>query len=306
MTEGATERPDRDGALIPYLDRFLEGAVFEAGYSENTVTAYSTDISRYLAFLSELGLQSLGAVTRAHVLDYLISARQAGLSTRSAARHLSAIRRFHRFLRDEGLAAHDPTEGVDSPRLMKSLPKVLSSAEIERLLALPDTGAAQGVRDAAILELFYASGLRISELGQLRLRDIHWEEGVVRVRGKGAKVRLAPLGSQAEARLRAWLAHRPEKPETPEQVFLTLSGGRLTRNQLWRIVKRYAKMAGLSNKLSPHVLRHSFATHLLDHGADLRAVQELLGHADITTTQIYTHVSTDRLGRAHRDFHPRA
>jgi integrase/recombinase XerD len=284
----------------------MEAAVFESGLSERTLSAYSADLRTYLDHLAASGVRRPQDIAREHVLDHLIAIRKAGLSTRSATRHLSAIRRFHGFLRDEHVVDTDPTDGFDSPRLMQALPHVLSQVEVERLLSAPDTSKPQGVRDAAIMELFYSSGLRISELAGLRLRDVSLEESALRAHGKGTKVRLVPLGEKAINRIRDWLEIRAQGKVVDDTLFLSTRGRRMSRTSLWQVVKRCARAANIRQNVTPHMLRHSFATHLLDHGADLRAVQEMLGHSDIATTQIYTHVSVERLSRAHKDFHPRA
>jgi len=245
-------------------------------------------------------------VTRDHLIDHLIALRQRGLSPRSAARHLSAIRRFHVFLREERLVDSDVASDIETPRLVKPLPYVLSETEVEGLVAAVDIAKPEGPRDAAILELFYSCGLRISELATLRMNDVDLSEGLARVHGKGAKVRIVPLGSQAIARLQGWLACRASWMLRDSTVFLSPRGRRMSRTSVWAVVKRYARAANIRQNVTPHMLRHSFATHLVDHGADLRAVQELLGHADISTTQIYTHVSRERLHKAHKEFHPRS
>jgi len=297
---------DEIGPLEPLLDRYMEMAVFEAGLSDRTLSAYAADIRRYLHNLETSGLESPKDILREDVLDHVGGLRAAGLSPRSAARHLSAIRRFHRFLVEEGIVEDDPTEGFDAPRLARALPHFLASEEVERLLEAPNTQDRQGIRDAAILEIFYSCGLRISELAKLPLSSVSIEEGCVRVRGKGTKVRLVPLGRQAITRMRAWLPIREQGPVKDATLFLSKTGRRMSRTAVWQVVKRYARAANIQQNLTPHMLRHSFATHLLDHGADLRAVQEMLGHADISTTQIYTHVSVERLSQAHKKFHPRA
>lgn len=292
--------------MWPWVDRFLQTAVFEAGLAEATVAAYAADVRAYVEYLEAVGVRGPNDITREIVLDHMIALRKAPLAARSAARHLSAIRRFHAFLRDERALDTDPTEGFDSPRLKRGLPKVISPVDIERMLRAPDAAAPEGARDAAVLELFYSCGLRISELANLPLRNVSLEEGAIRVKGKGAKVRLVPLGARAVQRVRAWLAVRVENKALDDTVFVSARGRRMTRGAVWGIVKRYARAANVAHNVTPHMLRHTFATHLLDNGADLRAVQEMLGHTDIATTQIYTHVSTDRLSKAHRAFHPRA
>lgn len=298
---------EENTAFSGLLDQFMQSAVFESGLAEATLGAYAADIAAYLNFLAAAGKTDLDSVTREDVLDHLIALRkEQKLSARSTARHLSAIRRFHAFLRGERLTTCDPTEGFDAPRLTQSLPHVLSANEVERMLRMPDVSKPEGVRDAAILELFYSSGLRISELAKLPLRDVSLDEGAVRVKGKGSKVRLVPLGSAAMDRIRVWMDVRTTGKVLDDTLFLSPRGKRMSRTGVWQVVKRYARAANIGQNVTPHMLRHSFATHLLDNGADLRAVQEMLGHADIATTQIYTHVSVDRLSKAHRTFHPRA
>ena len=289
-----------------YLDQYLRATVFESGLSEKTISAYASDLRRYFARLDEMGIEAPDDVLREDLLDHLIALRKENLSARSVARHLSSIRRFHRFLREERLAETNPAEDFDSPRILQSLPHVLSSAEVERLIDAPDATTPAGIRDAAILELFYSCGLRISELAALPLNNVSLEESAVRVFGKGAKVRLVPLGEKAIARVGAWLDVRGRGKIKDKTLFLSSRGTRMGRTSVWGVVKQAARAANIRQNVTPHMLRHSFATHLLDHGADLRAVQEMLGHADIGTTQIYTHVSTDRLAKAHREFHPRA
>lgn len=292
--------------LTELLDRFLEVAVFESGLAEKTLSAYAADLRRYLDRLAERGIDDPAKVVREDVIGHLLRLHGEGLSTRSISRHLSAIRRFHQFLLEERETGSNPVAGFDSPRLVRGLPRNLSGAEVERLLNAPDTATDQGVRDAAILEVFYSCGLRISELAGLPLRDVSLEESALRVRGKGSKERLVPLGMRAIERIGAWLRVREAGKVKDDTLFLSPSGKRMGRSTVWTVVKRYARQANIRQNVTPHMLRHSFATHLLDNGADLRAVQEMLGHADISTTQIYTHVSVERLTKAHQQFHPRA
>ena len=306
MTEPPENEPRTPQILQPFLDQFMEASVFESGLADKTLNAYSTDIARYLVFLEENGITSPDDVVREDILDHLIALRKEGLCARSASRHLSSIRRFHAFLLSEKMAATDPSEGFDSPRLVAALPHVLSPAEVDRLIAAPDPTGSDGARDAAILELFYSCGLRISELANLPIRDVYLDESVLRVRGKGSKVRLVPLGTRAMDRIRAWAAVRSAGTIKDDTLFLTARGKRMSRTAVWRIVKQAARRANIRQNVTPHMLRHSFATHMVDNGADLRSVQEMLGHSDIATTQIYTHVSAERLGRAHKKFHPRA
>ena len=298
------ERPSLR-AFQPFLDQFLESLVLESGLSEKTVSAYASDVSRYLAELEQAGCQKLEDIQRDHIIAHLLTLQEQGLSPRSISRALSALRRFHRFMRSEGLCPHDPSENLDSPRLRRKLPQVLTAMQVEKMLSMPDPRTPRGIRDAALLELFYSCGLRISELANLPLKDVSLEEGALRVRGKGSKVRLVPLGREAIDKIRVWLATREQGPVQDDTLFLSSRGRRMSRTSIWQVVKRYARMAHLPREVSPHTLRHSFATHLLDNGADLRSVQEMLGHSDISTTQIYTHVSSDRLSRAHKLYHPR-
>jgi integrase/recombinase XerD len=302
-----TADPDRPSPWDARLDRFLESVVFEDGLSEKTVSAYAADLRVWIEQLDGSGIDAPAEVMREDVLDHLMLLRERGLGPRSVTRHLSALRRFHRFLVDDGIAQNDPVETFDSPRLMRALPHWLSNEEVDRLLAAPDPAEPSGVRDAAILELFYSCGLRISELAGLPLRDVALGESQLRVRGKGAKTRIVPIGRGAMAKTLAWLEVRRQWKPRDTTLFVTeRRGGRMGRGTVWQVVKRWALAANIAQNVTPHMLRHSFATHLLDHGADLRAVQELLGHADIGTTQIYTHVSVERLTRAHKEFHPRA
>ena len=293
-------------ALQHTLDGYLETTRFEAGLSTKTLEAYAADLAAYVAFLDENAVASVAAVTRDDVLDHLIGLGRKGLSARSLARHLSALRRFHAFLKAEGLALKDPLDGFESPRFVQGLPHLLSSAEIEALLAAPDLTSRRGRRDAAMLELFYSCGLRISELAGLRLNDLVLEESQLMVRGKGGKERLVPMGQRARQAVALWLPVRNEWNPKSAALFISMRGKGIGRIRVWQIVKECARAANIRQNVTPHMLRHSFATHLLDNGADLRAVQELLGHSDIATTQIYTHVSSERLAKAHRKFHPRA
>lgn len=289
------------------LESYIEASVFESGLSEKTLYAYASDIRKYLAHLDEKQISNANDVLREDILDHLIALRNEGLSARSAARNLSSIRGFHLFLCQEHVTESNPTEGIDSPRIAQSLPHVLSHIEIEFLLTGPDIRTNEGIRDSAILELFYSCGLRISELANIPLRNISLNESSIRVHGKGSKVRLVPLGSRAIERIHLWLNLRGSLKVKDDALFLSLRGGkRMSRTSVWRVVKRYARAANIQQNVTPHMLRHSFATHLVDNGADLRSVQEMLGHSDIATTQIYTHVSSERLQRSHRNFHPRA
>ncbi len=292
----------------PEVDAFLEHLVVERGLAQNTLEAYRRDLLRYCTFLRGRGRAAAG-VDRAEIPRYLLTLREAGLSPRSVARHLSAIRHFHRFLWREGQASRDPTAHLESPRPWRRLPGVLSSEEVARLLAIPQPKTPQGLRNGAMLELMYASGLRVSELVGLRLSDLDFAVGIVHVLGKGDKERLVPLGEAAAMSLRAYLERgRPEleRRRPSPHLFIGRHGHRLTRQMFWQIFKGAARAAGIVKRVTPHTLRHSFATHLLENGADLRSVQTMLGHADIGTTEIYTHVSRAHLKAIYDKCHPRA
>jgi len=287
------------------LDAFLKASVFESGLSEKTLEAYAADLRRYIEFLDESRIASPNDVAREDVLDHLLELRIGDLSARSAARHLSAIRRFHAFLAQEGLAEGNPVADFATPRLTQYLPDVLTPAEVDRLLDGPPEDSPTYVRDRAILEVFYSCGLRISELASQPLHEVSLDESTMRVRGKGSKTRIVPVGERALTRIQDWLSVRAEWPVKADTLFVTRRGKRMNRMAVWKVVKDAARAANIGKNVTPHMLRHSFATHLVDHGADLRAVQEMLGHASITTTQLYTHVSPERLAKTHRAFHPR-
>ncbi len=292
-----------DAALI---ERFADAAWMERGLADNTLAAYRSDLSRFAAWLQPRG-QSLDHATRAAVLGYL--AGLVGSPPRTVARRLSALRRFYAWRVREGAVEHDPCERVEAPRLGRPLPSTLSEHEVEQLLAAPDPGTPLGLRDRAMLELLYATGLRVSELVGLEVTQLNTRQGVVRVIGKGNRERLVPVGEEALA----WLARftREARPQlvagrTCSALFPSRRAAALSRQAFWQLIRRYALVAGLPRPVSPHTLRHAFATHLLNHGADLRVVQMLLGHRDISTTQIYTHVARERLRQLHARHHPRA
>lgn len=286
----------------------------ERGRSANTVSAYRRDLRSYVAWLREHG-RSLSEVTEADLLDYVHVLRDRGQAPASVARALVPVRSLHRFLAEEGRAPTDPGAHLELPRVPRGLPKALSEEEVGRLLDAPVGDEPVVLRDRAMLELLYGTGVRVSELVGLSLGDIDLDAALLRAFGKGSKERIVPVGVPAVRALVAWLGPggRPElapaqwrRRGDAEAVFLNVRGGRLSRQGAWDVLNRYARQVGLEGKLSPHVLRHSCATHMLDHGADIRAVQELLGHASISTTQVYTLVSTERLWEVYRRAHPRA
>jgi len=287
-------------------EQFLDAVWLESGLSGNTLNAYRTDLAAFEAWLGKKSL-ALEAASRAEVLGYLAANVRQGLSPRSSARRLSTLRRFYRYLLREGLIQDDPTSDVRSPSLGRPLPKAITEASVEKLLAAPPN-TTLGVRDRAMLETMYASGLRVSELVALALNELDLTTGLVRVTGKGGKERIVPLGDEATGRLGEYLqTARPSLlgEHKSGAVFLTRRGQPMTRQAFWQLIKRYSALAGIDSSLSPHSLRHAFATHLLNHGADLRSVQMLLGHADLSTTQIYTHVARARLQSLHSSHHPR-
>jgi integrase/recombinase XerD len=289
------------------LAAFLDYLRAEAALAGNSVAAYRRDVEEWLLFLEERGVD-LGTVHRDTLIAFLAAGRAQGLAPRSLARRLSALRVFHRFLMAERFATEDPTAGVDAPRLWSRLPAVLSREDIESLLASPSPRTLMGRRDRALLEVLYGCGLRASEASGLTLDRISFDLGVLRVLGKGGKERLVPFGERARTALRSWIDHgrtSMAKGDATPALFLTRNGSPLRREDAWRIVRRHLRAAGVRTEASTHTLRHSFATHLLEGGADLRSVQEMLGHASVATTQIYTHTDAARLRAVHRKFHPR-
>lgn len=290
------------------LDSFLNYLLVEKGSSANTMDAYGRDLSRYVDFLDQRQALQPDQVTSSLVLDFLAALQDSGLSPRSRARTLVALRTFHRFLLAEGYATGNPTGQIQAPRTLNSLPKTLSPDEVERLLDAPVGDSCLDLRDRAMFDLLYATGLRVSELVGLQVGDLQLDAGYLTAFGKRSKQRIVPMGESAMEALHSYLAHaRPQldKRGTSPVLFLNRSGNGLTRQGFWKIIKRRALQAGIRKNITPHTLRHSFATHLLDNGADLRAVQTMLGHADISTTQIYTHVTRERLKKLHEQIHPR-
>ena len=291
------------------LDAFIGYLRAERGASPRTVDAYAADLTRWLRALERRGARDVDAIGREDVTAHLESLSRRGLSGRSQARHLAAMRSFHRFLVSERLARTDPTEDVDTPRSIRKLPLFLTVEEVEALLEAPDEDTAAGCRDRAMIELLYATGLRVSELCRLTLNDVRLEAGFVITMGKGKKERLVPLGRFAQERIAAYLSRSRQEilgERASRALFVTTRGRPFTRQGFWKLLRRYALAAGIVKPLSPHKLRHSFATHLVERGADLRAVQMMLGHADLSTTQIYTHVSRARLHQQYHHLHPRS
>lgn len=297
-----------ENLLLPHLSEFLDSLRVERRLAENTVHSYGRDLVLFGRFLREGYRGSPLDVDHKDLQLYLRWLAERGLSDRSRARNLSALRSFYRFLKMEGATNRDPTEWIESPRGWKKLPRFLTGEEVETLLGSPADKGTANVRDALILELLYDCGLRVSELAALRPEDIDLESWLIRVSGKGGKERFVPFGEEAFAILTAYLrGDGPRRPGAAGSDYLLPGrrGGHLTRQGIWKIVKRHLRHCGITKNVSPHTLRHSFATHLLNNGADLRAVQMMLGHSDISTTEIYTHLSQERLKKVHGRFHPR-
>jgi integrase/recombinase XerD len=303
-TPSATARHHLDEPI----ERYLAFLTVEKGLTPNTLEAYGRDLTRFGFFLRKEGLHRYNQTDPAVILKYLIDLRRNGLEARSRARHLVSLRGFFRFLHQENMIATDPTRLIDLPRSGLHLPVVVPPDAIRRLLAAPDTQSPKGKRDAAMLELLYAAGLRVSELISLGLHQLNLEAGFVRVIGKGAKERIVPIGRHAQKALQTYIASgRPPLLRQAQSAFVFVAhrGRPMTRQGFWKLLKKYTAQSGINYRISPHIIRHSFASHLLEGGADLRAVQIMLGHADIATTQIYTHVSIERLKTVHRRYHPR-
>ena len=291
------------------VQAFLDHLTVERGLSANTVAAYSHDLAQFAEHARKRGAASVEDITEAVLLSFMEGMREAGMSPNSISRKLSAIKTFAKFACREGYAKKDFTANVDGMRGAKKLPSVLTVEEVSNLLAQPDTRTPRGARDKAMIETLYATGVRVSELTNLRLADVNPSVGFVRCFGKGSKERIIPLGKVAIDYLSRYLASgRPKfaRSGSSEYLFLTNRGRKMSRVGFWKIIKKCAAQAGIAKNITPHTLRHSFATHLLQGGADLRSIQEMLGHADIATTQVYTHVSRDKLKEIYRQSHPRA
>ncbi|WP_082233932.1 site-specific tyrosine recombinase XerD [Halobacillus massiliensis] len=291
------------------LEDFFHYLTVERGLSSNTIQSYKRDLTQYLLFLHESEkIEDWEHVSRAHIMKYLYVLNDKGRSPATVARLLSSIRLFHQFLIREKLSNQDPSLHIETPKKDRTLPKVLSSDDVEKLLSLPVKDALSA-RNKAMLEILYATGLRVTELISLKVSDLHLMMGFVRCMGKGSKERIIPLGEMAKEALEKYLEGprgQLVKNKRTEQLFVNHHGSPISRQGFWKVLKAVALEAGITKEITPHTLRHSFATHLLENGADLRAVQEMLGHADISTTQIYTHVTKSRLKDVYRSYHPRA
>ncbi len=290
------------------IDTFLSYLSVERGLASNTVTSYREDLNVYLDFMQKGGITALSRIAKNDITDFMLDQKGRGISANSIARRLAAIRMFHRFLVRERVLKNDPSVLIESPKLWKKVPDTLSLNEIEALIGQPQTNTILGIRDKAILETLYATGMRVSEVVNLKIEWLNLDVGFLRCLGKGRKERVIPLGKKAVASISRYLqTARPAflKNKESEYLYLSRFGKRISRQSLWKLIKKYALKARIKKNIRPHILRHSFATHLLEHGADLRSVQEMLGHSNISTTQIYTHINKERLKSVHKMFHPR-
>jgi len=292
------------------LDEFLNYLSIERGLSKNTISAYRTDLSHFTEYCADLGIEDPDAVKRQDIMNYMLGLKDRKISSNSISRALVAIKMFYKFLVQERLAKDDVAGVLESPRLVRPLPNVMGMAEVDKLLSAPDVRDWMGARDKAALELMYATGMRVSELVDLRIDGLNLDVGYIKCRGKGDKERIVPIGKRAKEATERYLEKvRPKllpKGSADPHVFLSRLGKKISRVSFWKMIKRNAKLARIKRDVTPHTLRHSFATHLLERGADLRVVQEMLGHSDISTTQVYTHIDKARLKSIHKQFHPRA
>lgn len=290
------------------IDSFLDYLSVERGLSKNTIIAYRQDLNIYLDFLMGRGIDALSRAVKNDIIEFMLFEKDKMISPTSISRRLAAIRMFHRFLTRERVLKSDPTVLIDSPKLWKKVPDTLSLNEVEALISQPDVRTRQGIRDKAILETLYATGMRVSESTDLKANNVNLDIGFLRCVGKGNKERVIPLGKCAIKSINRYLESSRQdflKNKTSEYLFVSRCGAKLSRQSVWKLIKRYAKEAKIKKPIKVHSLRHSFATHLLERGADLRSVQEMLGHSNISTTQIYTHIDRNRLKTIHKMFHPR-
>jgi integrase/recombinase XerD len=290
------------------IDRYQQFLITEKGLAPNTIEAYARDLDHYLGFMQHEKIDDIGQTDTALLLKYMIEMRRQGLSRRTRARHISALRGYFRYLVDQGVSNDDPTRKLTLPKKIQRLPVTFSTDQVQQLLNQPDASTSRGQRDRAMLELLYAAGLRVSELVTMPVQNVNLEAGFVRVLGKGSKERLVPIGRFAQEAVSLYLEQARAlllKGRMSSFLFVAHAGRPMTRQGFWKLLKKYAASAGIDARITPHSLRHSFASHLLEGGADLRSVQKMLGHADISTTQIYTHVAREQLIEMHRRFHPR-
>ncbi|MDD5428630.1 MAG: site-specific tyrosine recombinase XerD [Candidatus Omnitrophica bacterium] len=291
------------------LEEFLNYLAVERGLSKNTIAAYGTDLEHFIGRMEKIGITDINKIKRQDITGYMLYLKDSGIGSNSISRALVAIKMFYRFLVQEHLAREDASGVIESPKLIRGLPDVLNVDEVDKLLAGPDLRDDTGIRDKAALELMYASGMRVSEIVELTREGVNLDVGFIKCRGKGDKERVVPIGKKAkEAVVRYIEKARPHfiKGKDIPQLFVSRLGRKVSRQTFWKMIKKYTKLARIKKEITPHTLRHSFATHLLEHGADLRVVQEMLGHSDISTTQLYTHIDRTRLKSIHKQFHPRA
>jgi len=291
-----------------FLDQYLHYLIIEKGLVRATVEAYSQGLTRFFDFLKKKGIQEVQSVSKLDVRAFLFSLKKEGLSIKTVARNLVALRTFFRFLVQEGILRLNPVEEIESPKMTRTLPDVLTLKEVESLLEQPNPKTPLGMRDRAMLEMLYATGMRVSELTRLQTHQVNLEGGYVLLFGKGSKERVVPLGQEAIRWVNLYLKEvrgKLSKGKESPFLFINRMGRGMSRQMFWKNIKGYARKAGIQKRITPHLLRHSFATHLLERGADLRSVQMMLGHVDISTTQIYTHVTGERLKKVHQRYHPR-
>jgi integrase/recombinase XerD len=303
------ERKSASTDIDRQIRNYLEFLRFEKNLAQNTIKSYEFDFIKYRDFIAKSGIRTASEISEEHISKFLASLHSRNLTPRSVARTLSTIRGFHRYLLGEEDVRDDPTQIIDTPKQEKNLPEVLSISEVDKILNQPDTSGRLGIRDRALLETLYATGIRVSELVNLKQSNLMVDDGLILVYGKGSKERLVPIGHSAQRWIREYQkqsrVHIAKAGRSQDYLFLNIRGTRLTRDMIRRIVEKYSASAEIGKKVHTHTFRHSFATHLLEGGADLRAVQEMLGHADISTTQIYTHIDREYLKEVHRTFHPR-
>lgn len=291
-----------------WIKEFLDYLSVERGLSKNTITSYGEDLEKFACYIESKGINNLDSIKRSDITKYMLHLKDSGLSSNSISRNLVAIKVFYKFLVREGLLKIDIAGVLESPKLVRPLPEVLSSSEVDKLLSMPNGHDWMGIRDKAALEIMYATGLRVSEMVELLNKNVNLDIGFLKCSGKGGKERIVPLGKKARLSTQKYLQKsRPKlvKGKVDDHLFISRIGRKISRQSFWKMVKKYASLAKIGKKIKPHTLRHSFATHLLERGADLRSVQEMLGHANISTTQLYTHINKERLKGIHKKYHPR-
>jgi len=291
------------------LDSFLSYLTIEKGLSKNTLESYGRDVRKFLIYLDNNEIKTVGDIKYGDILDFLSNFKKQGFSDTTTVRTIVSIKQFFKYLLIEKIITEDPSAQIRTPKMKKSIPGVISLEEVEKILATPNDSTPEGIRDSAMLEVLYATGIRVSELIGLKLNEVNFEMGFVIVYGKGSKERIVPMGEKAQEKLKTYMElSRPLilKSRESKALFVTRRGRGMTRQGFWKLIKTYALKSDISKKISPHTLRHSFATHLLERGADLRTIQIMLGHSDISTTQIYTHVESERLKEIHKKYHPRS